>query len=450
MKIAVGILIGFLLLIPAFALADGAGYGYPIDDSYSATILGTPQDLRPELHGDVPVKTMILETILRTPQDLRQELHVDVPVKTMTLEADQKKPEIFFYDRGLRYTVAFQDHKAPLVFLIAGTAGSSRSQYTLALMANLYHAGFHVIALPSPTFPNFIIDASATHVPGNLSDDAVDLYRNMEDIWNQCKGRIEVSDFLLAGYSLGGTEAAFVAKLDEERKVFDFRRVLLLNPAVSLYNSVSRIEGLLDRIPGGPRKIGAFYNRVMEKCIDFYRKGNFVAIDTDFLYAAYRAKLLNRDEAGGVIAVSFRIGSAGMIFASDVMTHGGYVVPKNRDLKNSDSLHDYFWTSLHLSFLDYFNEYFFPYFRSRHPDLTKEELLEALSLKSIESYLASSAKIGVITNEDDFILAPGELDYLQQVFGPRLKVYPKGGHLGNLEYRDNMAFLIDRLRSSTW
>lgn len=102
------------------------------------------------------------------------------------------------------------------------------------------------------------------------------------------------------------------------------------------------------------------------------------------------------------------------------------------------------------SFLDYFNEYFVPYFKSRQPKLTREELVEALSIKSIESYLASSAKIGVITNEDDFILAPGELDYLRRVFGPRLKVYPSGGHLGNLEYRDNMAFLIDRLRSSTW
>lgn len=425
MKIARDVFIVFLLLMPAFAWADDAVYRYPIDDSFAATILGTPQNLRPDTRGEVPVKTMVLET-------------------------DQKKPEIFFYDRGLRYTVAFQDRKAPLIFLIAGTGGSSKSAKIVALITNLYHAGFHVIALPSPTFSNFIINASTTHVPGNLIEDANDLYRVMEQIWSQSKGRIEVTDFFLAGYSLGGTEAAFVTRLDEERKVFEFRRVLMLNPAVSLYNSVSRIEGLLDRIPGGPGRIGAFYNRVMAKSTEFYRRGDFVAIDDDFLFAAYQAQILNRDEAGGMIAVSFRISSAGMIFASDVMTHGGYVVPKNRELKNSDSLEDYFWTSLHISFLDYFNEYFFPYFQNRHPGLTKEELLETLSLRSIESYLASSAKIGVITNEDDFILAPEELDYLRRVFGPRLKVYPSGGHLGNLEYRDNMAFLIDRLRSSAW
>lgn len=423
-KIA-GVLMGFLLFLPAFVWAGSAGYGYPVDDSFAATILGTPQNLRPDTRGEVPVVTMVLET-------------------------DRNKPEIFFYDQGLRYTVAFQDRKAPLVFLIAGTGGSSKSAKIVALMTNLYHAGFHVIALPSPTFANFIINASTTHVPGNLPEDAADLYRVMEQIWNQCKGRIEVTDFSLAGYSLGGTEAAFIARLDEEQKAFDFRRVLMLNPAVSLYNSVSRIEELLDRIPGGPRRIGAFFNGVMAKSTDFYRKGDFVAIDDDFLFAAYQAQILNPDEAGGMIAVSFRISSAGMIFASDVMTHGGYVVPKNRELKNSDSLEDYFWTCLHISFLDYFNEYFFPYFQSRHPGLTNEELLETLSLGSIESYLASSAKIGVITNADDFILAPGDLDYLLRVFGPRLKVYPCGGHLGNLEYLDNMAFLIDQLRSSTW
>src|SRR5512138_3223240 len=115
MKIARGVLIFFFLLMPAFAWADDAVYRYPIDDSYGATILGTPQNLRPELSGKVPVKTMILET-------------------------DQKKPEIFFYDRGLRYMVAFQDRKAPLIFLIAGTGGSSKSAKIVALITNLYHA----------------------------------------------------------------------------------------------------------------------------------------------------------------------------------------------------------------------------------------------------------------------------------------------------------------------
>jgi hypothetical protein len=132
-----------------------------------------------------------------------------------------------------------------------------------------------------------------------------------------------------------------------------------------------------------------------------------------------------------------------MIFVSDVMTNGGYIVPKNRVLTTTDSLSNYFRVGVHLSFFDYFNEYFYPYFLSKRPGLTKEALIEAESLRSIEGYLKSSAKFGVMTNENDLILAPGELDYLRTLFGERLKVYPRGGHLGNLEYRDNMAYMVD-------
>jgi hypothetical protein len=252
-----------------------------------------------------------------------------------------------------------------------------------------------------------------------------------------------VSDFSVVGYSLGGTQAAFVAKLDEERKRFNFRKVLLINPAVSLYNSVSRIEALLDKIPGGSRKIGVFFNSMLSKFTAFHREGNFIGIHDEFLYAAYESEIFSEDEAGGLIGLSFRINSAGMIFASDVMTNGGYVVPKHKALGQTDSLDDYFQVCVHLSFLDYFNEYFFPYFQKQRPGLTREALIEAESLTSIEEYLRSSPKFRVMTNENDFILAPGDLDYLKQLFGERTKVYPRGGHLGNLEYRDNMAYMVD-------
>jgi len=313
----------------------------------------------------------------------------------------------------------------------------------VSMMKELYKAGYHVITLPSPTHPNFIISASLSSVPGDLTEDSRDLYRVMESAWNRVRGDIEVSDFYLGGYSLGGTQAAFVAKLDEERKVFNFRKVLMINPAVSLYNSVVRIEGLLDKIPGGPRKIGSFFNRMLNKFTEYYREGEFIGINDEFLYAVYQSQLLTHDEAGGLIGLSFRINSAGMIFASDVMTNGGYIVPKNKILATSDPLDDYFRVGVHLSFIDYFNEYFYPYFQAKRPGLTKEALIASESLKSIEGYLKSSTKFGVMTNDNDFILAPDDLEYLRTLFGDRTKVYPRGGHLGNLEYRDNMAYMVD-------
>jgi hypothetical protein len=49
----------------------------------------------------------------------------------------------------------------------------------------------------------------------------------------------------------------------------------------------------------------------------------------------------------------------------------------------------------------------------------------------------------VMTNENDFILTREELDYLRQLFGERAKIYPRGGHLGNLEYKENLAYMVE-------
>jgi pimeloyl-ACP methyl ester carboxylesterase len=394
-------------------------YGYPIAGSHEASIIGTPASLMPEFPAKLPSRQLVL--------DLIPERH---------------KPPVFFYDEGLRCTFAYQKQKAPLIFLIGGAGASDRTAKLVTMIKALHQAGFHVITLPSPTSTNFIVSASSSSIPGNLTEDAADLYRAMEMAWKQVQGAVEVSSFYLCGYSLGGSQAAFVARLDEERKVFNFSKVLMINPAVSLYSSVTRIEELMKKIPGGAKKQGVFVNRMLSKFSQFYRYGNFVAINDDFLYAIYTEKLFSHEETAGLIGISYRIGLAGMIFTSDVMTNSGYVVPKNRVLGPTDSLYEYFMVSTHLSFFDYFNEQFYPHFQKQRPDLTRQELIDAQSLKSIEEYLRSSVKIGVVTNENDFILTRAELDYLRQLFGDRAKIYPRGGHLGNLEYKENLAYMV--------
>lgn len=411
--------IACLVLSPMPGLAADDGYGYPIPGSYEATILGTPAGLMSEFPAKMRTRRLLLDVI-----------------------PDRQRPPIFFYDKGLRCTFAYQKQKAPLVFLIAGAGAGDRASKLLVMMKAFYQAGFHVITLPSPSNSNFIISASQSSVPGDLAEDAADLYRVMETAWKQVKGDIEVSSFNLCGYSLGASQSAFVAKLDEERRVFDFRKVLMINPPVSLYSSAARIEELLKQIPGGARKQGIFFNRVLSKFSEFYRYGNFVAINDDFLYSIYTERLFSKEETAGLIGLTYRINLAGMIFSSDVITNSGYVVPKNRILSSTDSLFDYFLVSTHLSFFDYFNEYFYPYFQKRRPGLTKQALIDSLSLRSIEGYLKSSAKFGVMTNENDFILTRAELDYLRQLFGERAKIYPRGGHLGNLEYKENLAYMV--------
>jgi len=48
--------------------------------------------------------------------------------------------------------------------------------------------------------------------------------------WNKVKGDIEVSEFYLGGYSLGGTQAAFVAKMIRSGGFSTFRKVIMCQP----------------------------------------------------------------------------------------------------------------------------------------------------------------------------------------------------------------------------
>ena len=413
------LIVACLCLWPVPGRAAEVEYGYPIPGAYESTLLGTPAGMIPAFPAKMHTRRLVLDVI-----------------------PERARPPIFFYDDGLSCTLAYQKKRAPLVFLIAGSGSNDQAGKLQTMMKAFYREGYHVIALPSPSHANFIISASVSRVPGDLTDDAADLYRVMEAAWQKVRGEIEVSSFGLCGYSLGATEAAFVAKLDEERKVFGFQKVLMIDPAVSLYSAAGRIEDLLTLIPGGPKKQGIFFNRMLSKFSRYYRYGNFVAINDDFLYSMYEERLFSREETGALIGLTYRINLAGMIFASDVMTNSGYVVPKNRKLTATDSLEDYFMVASHLSFYQYFNEYFYPYFRQKRPGLTKEALIEAESLHSIEGYLKANAKFGVMANENDFITTPAELDFLRRTFGERVKLYPRGGHLGNLEYKDNLAYMV--------
>src|SRR6185369_11374975 len=172
-----------LVLLPAAGLAADDGYGYPIPGSYEATILGTPAKLMPELPAKISSRRLVLDVI-----------------------PGRKKPSIFFYDRGLRCTFAYQEKKAPLIFLLAGTGASDQSSKLMVMMKVFYQAGFHVITLPSPSNSNFIVSASQSRIPGDMPEDAADLYRAMETAMKKVAGDIQVSSFNLCVNNPAATE----------------------------------------------------------------------------------------------------------------------------------------------------------------------------------------------------------------------------------------------------
>ncbi|HXZ44548.1 MAG TPA: alpha/beta hydrolase [archaeon] len=386
-------------------------------------------------------------TVLELPSAFEVKFPATVPTTELTLKVFPKReiPEVFWYENGLVCSLVYQDHKAPLIFVIAGTGSRYNSPLMVKLQKVLYQAGFHVISFSSPTHMDFVVNASAG-LPGDSLDDAQDLYRVMELAYEKVRTKIDVSSFALTGYSLGGFNAAFISKLDDEKKRFNFSRVLLINPPVDVYVSASILDQMLvDNIPGGMDKFDPWLRTILEKLLSVTGALGLTELTGDYLYAAYKRLRPSEETLAALIGLVFRLSAANMMFTADVMNGGGYIVPRHARLTNSTSLTRFAEVSFRTGLVDYFNEYFLPYRQQREPGLTRQALLDRLSLRSIEPYLKGADKIGLIHNEDDITLAPGEIDYLEGIFGARARVFPTGGHLGNLFHPDVVRAMLDFL-----
>jgi pimeloyl-ACP methyl ester carboxylesterase len=396
---------------------DGTGtppvYNYPIDNPYAATVIGVP----PQMQMDY--------SSLPAPTD-----------KTLVLFKDRHIPEGFWYDHGLKYSELLQPRPAPLVYVIAGTGADGHSGTMLMIADMLYSAGFSVVLLPSPTHRNFIINASENFVPGRPSQDAQDLYRVMKRIDPQVTSETKVTRRMLIGYSLGAIDALFTARLDGEQKSLNFGKVLLINPPLSLYRSMQTLDNLLYRsLPNGISDADHFIKTTVQRLSSVQQSSDALDFSNErLLIDAYASYKLGDNRLATIIGLSFRLAAVNMIFTADVMGHDGYIFPRNWEFTTGVPLDDYLGVALRTSFKDYFNQIYTEKYRAADPSLTTQELIEEGDLESLAGYIAQHKNIGILTNADDIILAPGEYDKLVRLFGRSAMTFPNGGHLGNLAH----------------
>jgi pimeloyl-ACP methyl ester carboxylesterase len=400
-------------------------YDYTIVDPFAATVAGTP----PAIAAKLPVAIN------------RDQL-------SLTVFPDREIPKIFWYADELHFSLVYQAGPAPLIFLVPGTGAGPDSIKSEYLQKALFQGGYHVISLASPAEPEFIINASSTGIAGRAEDDARDLYRVMKLAYEKVKDRIQVESFHLLGYSLGSWNTAFVARLDAQERAFDFDKVLLINPPVSLYTSAGILDNMLDdNIPGGRENMGAFLGQLINQFAGLYTQEEQINFTSDYLlYNLYTRLQPSDKELAALIGLAFRFTSANLVFTSDVVTNSGLIVPKNLELGPASSLTEYFEVSMRTNFIQYFDDLYYPYFKARDPTLTRQEMIDQASLESIHDYLAHADNVGLMTNEDDIILAPGQVEYLQELFGPRAQIWPTGGHMGNLGTRAVTAYVVNYFR----
>lgn len=424
----------FLLSLVCLALGvlSAYAYDYPFKDPYIATVFGTlPKDELP-LHAVRPARLGDLNPL----RDLGSIRDREV------LMRERPVPEILWYDDAFQYSAALQRRPAPLLFVIAGTGSSYDSSNCRYLQRVFHRAGFHVVTLSSSTYPNFVVSASTTQVTGYIPQDVADLYQCMNIIVDDI-GRDQISSVNVSGYSLGGTQAAFLAELDAREKRLGFRKILMINPAVDLMTSASRLDRLLSDNVRDRADAAYRVAKIVEELSAAYKGSNDVNFGIELLASLQGGRTFSETELKILIGVAFRLALANMVFTSDVCTGAGYIVPRGHEVTRDEPLSPYMDAAVSVTFEEYVEEYLLPYLMFKDPSITRESAIAACSLESIAPYLRKSSHIKVLANRDDPILTAENLSFLAETFGPRLKVYPAGGHCGNLRYKDNVAAMLE-------
>jgi len=404
---------------PATGLADSA--------ALRATVYGTPpQDIAP-LPQTVPLK----------------EINIALPWA-------RPLPQVLWFDRRLRVWLSLQDKPAPLVIVIAGTGSDGNSASQSRLRAILYGAGYHVLTMPSPTFPRFIAAASSTGVVGDLRQDGRDLYAAAQAVLAHLPSKAQVTDIHIIGYSLGGANAAVVKSLDATEHHLNIHRAVMINPPVSLFSSLDRLDRLFAQSIGpGEEDLEQLYRRLYARLANYYRATEQMHVETTDMYAAIAAVLHTDTDFQAAIALTFRLDLMNMFYGGDLYAGTGVVLDPKHPPTASDST-DAIGRELRArSFSDYFDHVFVPYYLAHRPGATRESLIAENRLEIIGPTLHSNPDYYALTNADDLILDASELAWLRDTFGERIVVYPNGGHLGNLGARQQAADLLQML-AGTW
>ena len=395
-------------------------YNFPIDDSYSATIIGSATMMTPGVSENIPLKVY------------------EIQIK------DKKEiPDVFWYASKFKFSFSKQKNKkAPLIFVLAGT-GSDYSAIRVKFMQRIFHdAGYHTIAISSQMSQQFMISASTNAIPGMLIRDNEDIYKAMKLAYNKIKDQVDVTDFYIMGYSLGGANAAVLSYIDEKEKSFNFKRVFMVNPPVELYDSAVKLDKYLDDYTGGK---SAGIERLLNTTLARVKGGltsEYANIGADTIYEIVKGDILSEAEKKAYIGLAFRLTSTDLNFISDFMTRSHVYTKNPEKVDKFTNMKEYFKAVNFATFEDYVNKIGFPYYKKYNKDFTIEDLKREASLKVIEDYLRTSPKIAAVTNADELILNEKDIDYLKDIFKDRLIIYPKGGHCGNMFYKENVDVMV--------
>ncbi|MGL5203647.1 MAG: serine/threonine protein kinase [Cetobacterium sp.] len=404
-----------------------AEYKFPMKNPYVATIVGSSKIMTEGIPNEVPTKEY-----------------------EILMERSKKIPDNLWYDKGFKFSLSKQKGQAPLIFVLSGTGSAYNSTRTKNFQKIFYNAGYHVLTVTSVFNSNFILNVSNSRVPGVLIQDGLDLYNVMGDMLDKVKQEenLHITDTYLMGYSMGATHSAVLSYLDSVGKDFNFKRVYMVNPAINLYHSATVLDDMLIKNIKNKGEISKIVDEVMD-AVKRNISPSDLQITEESIYSIFEKQKLSDKEMERLIGLAFNLTSIDLNYVVDQI-NGTHVYSKTRPEK-FDSMFKYFEAINFANFSDYLNNLAYPYYlKILGGDLKFNDVIKYGDLRIIRNYLKNESKIVAVTNEDDFILAERDKQFIKDVFKEQSLIYPVGGHCGNMFYQTNVDKMLEFLKTGVF
>lgn len=322
-----------------------------------------------------------------------------------------------------------QPKKAPLVFIISGLGGGGLSGTSLLLAEDLFKRGYHVVTLPNSFSWNYALGVSESATPGYMPRDSAEYYNFMKKVNSHLlkSEGLRITTYSLMGYSLGGLLSVFVSQVDDTQKVFQFQKVVLINPAVDINHGFNVLDSFYREGSKLSYKQKAFsFSTIVDLGLELM---NAPFSGKTLKSAIPKLSKLSELDLKWIIGNSFRQSLRDLIYASQQVRDTGLLKTKASEYKQNARLEE----AEKFSFEDYIKKVV-------PPTLNDENFVNLAyqsGFYSLKDYIKDNSKIYIIENEDDLIVSSEDIRFLKENMSSRLILYPQGGHLGNIWWPQN-------------
>lgn len=406
----------------------------------------------PQLSYDYPVADPYQSSFLSTASLLliNQEFRWDLEEVIVENRFPERESLAFIGDRieAKALLSIHEDQNKPLVIVMGGLGANAGSGISLFYQQLLHQSGYHTLGISSPFFWKMNLSQFESATPGNLLKDQYVLYQYIQEVLKKVKSEhnLQFSKIHLTGYSMGGLQSIFLADLDEREQKVRFDKILAINPPVGLFAASKKLDEVLpywiDRAPVYKDRLMSKIYRLLHSIKEnIHEKG----VDSKELEEILKRVPFTLEEVKSLIAYSFNETLGNTIFASELVRKRGII---NID-ENHYSPQPWLQLAKRENFESYFENFLFSDMKKDFPDRSMEELIYLNSLFSKEEFLKRSSRVAIFHNQNDIILSKKEIKFLKSSLPTnRLKIYPLGGHLGNVWYSQNvkdfLLYFVDR------